>query len=583
MSMMMNFKEDNAEEFFSDLEASTVNTDIGVDLHYEEVEMDSETEAEEDNQSEDFDATLRSIQKLTFLLGKSKSLASSHITSVKTYGEVMDDFVRNFLIANGCVKTVECFETEWFELKEKGKLLDSQLGRPPDEYTRSLQIQEVLSKVKDQLQQATILAHCRQEMTDKFRKERNLHRMHHNRIAQEKNKLITDIKRLQKHYAKYEPVITTLKHKYESAVRGKAMMALERDKLQALVDKAGLGKQDETESVTSKEASPEPPPLYMGKPDPLVMVRPDRRTIIDNTPKPSNVQKFALKRTFRGHSVSVSNLVIHPKKPVVVTASDDATWRMWALPAGDLIMTGEGHKDWVAGLSLHPSGMQLASSSGDCSVKIWSFEKARCIHTFSDHTQAVWAVAYHDSGAVLGSSSLDHTSRIWDLESMKCRGTLRGHVDSVNSVVWQSYSSILCTSSSDKTVSLWDARNALCVQTFYGHEASCNHATFNPRGSMIASADADGVVKLWDVRKVMESSTINVGPHSANRCCFDGSGTMLAIASNDGHIKCFRVDGDVVPVNDLLGHEGSVQALVFDPLGKFLISGGSDGTFRVWA
>lgn len=53
----------------ADLEASTVNTDIGADLHYEEVEMDSETEAEEDNQSEDFDATLRSIQKLTFLLG----------------------------------------------------------------------------------------------------------------------------------------------------------------------------------------------------------------------------------------------------------------------------------------------------------------------------------------------------------------------------------------------------------------------------------------------------------------------------------------------------------------------------------
>lgn len=35
---------------------------------------------------------------------------------------------------------------------------------------------------------------CRQEMTDKFRKERNVHRMHHCRIAQEKNKLINDIK-----------------------------------------------------------------------------------------------------------------------------------------------------------------------------------------------------------------------------------------------------------------------------------------------------------------------------------------------------------------------------------------------------
>jgi hypothetical protein len=32
---------------------------------------------------------------------------------------------------------------------------------------------------------------------DKFRKERDFHRMHHKRVAQEKNRLISDIKRLK--------------------------------------------------------------------------------------------------------------------------------------------------------------------------------------------------------------------------------------------------------------------------------------------------------------------------------------------------------------------------------------------------
>jgi hypothetical protein len=32
---------------------------------------------------------------------------------------------------------------------------------------------------------------------DAFRKERDLHRMHHKRVAQEKNRLITDIRRLK--------------------------------------------------------------------------------------------------------------------------------------------------------------------------------------------------------------------------------------------------------------------------------------------------------------------------------------------------------------------------------------------------
>lgn len=32
---------------------------------------------------------------------------------------------------------------------------------------------------------------------DKFRKERDFHRMHHKRVAQEKNRLIADVKRLK--------------------------------------------------------------------------------------------------------------------------------------------------------------------------------------------------------------------------------------------------------------------------------------------------------------------------------------------------------------------------------------------------
>ena len=45
-----------------------------------------------------------------------------------------------------------------------------------------------------------------------------------------------------------------------------------------------------------------------------------------------------------GHLLSVANMALHPTKPILVTASDDKTWKMWHMPAGDLIMCGEGHK-----------------------------------------------------------------------------------------------------------------------------------------------------------------------------------------------------------------------------------------------
>eukprot|EP00959_Pyramimonas_sp_CCMP1952_P471006 9497699-Pyramimonas_sp.AAC.1 len=108
---------------------------------------------------------------------------------------------------------------------------------------------------------------------------------------------------------------------------------------------------------------------------------------LDSDLAPLNLQTFTLQKTFKGHLMSVSNVAIHPKKPIIATASDDCTWKMWGLPGGDIIMSGDGHKDWVASVNFHPLGTHLVSASGDCTVKLWSFEKAKCVATFTEHTQ----------------------------------------------------------------------------------------------------------------------------------------------------------------------------------------------------
>ena len=64
----------------------------------------------------------------------------------------------------------------------------------------------------------------------RMRKERDYHRMHHNRVAQEKNKLINDIKRMKAHYDTYEPLIKTIKDKYDNALRDKVVNQLEKDR-----------------------------------------------------------------------------------------------------------------------------------------------------------------------------------------------------------------------------------------------------------------------------------------------------------------------------------------------------------------
>lgn len=131
----------------------------------------------------------------------------------------------------------------------------------------------------------------------------------------------------------------------------------------------------------------------------------------------------------------------------------------------------------------------------------------------------------------------------------------------------------------------------------------------------MASSDADGIVKLWDVRTVTERLTIDMGPFPANHVTFDPSSTFLVVPSDSHIVKvyvahCYDlqyfpcvVAFIVVVVNygvviysyfrynivenrfvtDFRGHDDAVNAVIFDPYSRYLVSASSDGIMHIWA
>lgn len=98
-------------------------------------------------------------------------------------------------------------------------------------YQQNQEFAEALSKLRVDVENYKEIAGKARATYDKLRKERDFHRMHHKRVVQEKNKLITDIKKLKKHYEGYEPTLKQLQQKYEIAMKEKMLRKLERDKL----------------------------------------------------------------------------------------------------------------------------------------------------------------------------------------------------------------------------------------------------------------------------------------------------------------------------------------------------------------
>lgn len=513
--------------------------------------------------------------------------AEGDVVKVSHRPQVIDDFIRNFLMKYNMKRSLDIFQTEWYEMQQTGKFKDSELQVVPDDYARNQLLYEEVVLMRQELEKARMVAEKAKQTWDKFRKERDFHRMHHRRVVQEKNKLIVDLKRLKRHYEQYEPTLTELRHKYEVAMKEKMLMRLERDRhsskaesLQKQLTQVQFDTKEEpvaTKELVTVESSGPSRPLEAPWPS-------EDRTnpYLNANFEPCRAHEMKRLAQFKGgHVGPVSCVAFHPKIPVLGTASDDHTWKMWSIPDGQLVLSGEGHKDWVSGIAFHPRGSLVATTSGDATTKIWDVEKERCRHTLTDHNQAVWNCAFHDLGDFLVTCSMDQTCKAFDLQSMKCRQTFRGHVDSVNYVAFQPCSNNVVTASGDKTVSLWDLRAGLCVQTFYGHANACNQAQFNLQGDTIASCDSDGIVKLWDVRVVSEYLQIDTGQHPANASAFDRSGKVLTIASGDASVKIFNVDEKVFLTN-LEGHDDSVQDVAFGQNDKYLVTASSDSTFCLY-
>ncbi|KAJ3053562.1 Sperm-associated antigen 16 protein [Rhizophlyctis rosea] len=598
--------EDNGRIYYLD-PADPVDDDPDEeDLIFEEVPVEEFQESSDDEEEETLEHAVRSInEKAFFGVTFETTTKPEELTPTLTKRpEVIDDYIRNFLSSKGLVKSLDAFQNEWYEFLQKGALSTEDTSIVPDVYQRNQELADALQKLRVDVENYKDIASKARSTYDKLRKERDFHRMHHKRVVQEKNKLISDIKRLKKHYESYEPTLKQLQHKYEVAMKEKMLTKLERDRLAGRVvtlesslktmeknykdmppasrtPTAPRTKDLQPSSTAPTYTSPSKKPSQTNPRDATLPAedRPNPYTDADlPTAKTDRLRQI---HAVRAHDLAVSSVKFHPKKMILATVSDDKTWKMWAFPSGELIMSGSGHKDWIADCDFHPRGAHLATASGDSTVKIWDFSKGSASLTLTDHTQAVWSCAFHDTGDFIATCSMDHTAKLFDLHTGRCRQTFRGHADSVNHVGFQPYTNTLFTCSGDKTISLWDARTGLCSQTLYGHANAVNCVAFSMKGDTLTSCDADGLLKFWDIRAVSELHSVNLGPYPANKLSLDPSGSVVAVASNDGSVRVVTNHGRGT-VKTLEAHDDACQGVAFDRTGEWLVSAGSDCTYHIF-
>jgi WD40 repeat protein/transcriptional regulator with XRE-family HTH domain len=247
----------------------------------------------------------------------------------------------------------------------------------------------------------------------------------------------------------------------------------------------------------------------------------------------------------------------------------------------DTTVTGSFDDIWA--LAVSRKGTSWAASGKRGEVRVW-LEAGRKLHlVLQAHTYTVMALAFSPDERILATGSWDGSVKLWDLE----HGTLlwtAWHSDSVNCVTFALDGRIVVSSGNDAVIRLWDAASGTYRQALTGHKGPVFALVCNPDGSMLASGGFDGVIRLWNLSAAQPETSVQLLSGHTNwvsGLAFAPDGRTLASGSWDRTVKLWDVER-LDERQTLMGHTDWVFRVAWSPDGRLLASCGPDRTIWLW-
>lgn len=193
----------------------------------------------------------------------------------------------------------------------------------------------------------------------------------------------------------------------------------------------------------------------------------------------------------------------------------------------------EGHSNYISSIAISPDGKQIASGSWDGMVKLWGTTARDIEQPLKKHEDWVTTVAISPDGKRTASGSMDETIKIWNSETSSLEKTISSHPTRKLSTIWD--------------------------------------ITFSPNGSLIACDIGDRTIIILDPLTGEFPSMLEAREDLEHL----PSDPLQFYKGERGVLYLYRLKG-------LGAYVGLRSPMVFSPDSKQIVSGGSDGTVRLW-
>lgn len=321
-----------------------------------------------------------------------------------------------------------------------------------------------------------------------------------------------------------------------------------------------------------------------------------------------------------GHTHEVNRIRFTRDSLRLVTASSDATSRIYEVPNGTLIATMTGHEESVLDARFSADGRRVVTASADGSVRVWEADSGKGLALLKGHEDRVYSAAFSPDGLLVTTASMDGTAAIWRSATLEQLAVnLNGHHGAVTSVEFSPDGRRALTASRDGSARLWDAASGETLAVLSGHSSEDQElrdrllrdvrcAKFSPDGKKILTGTEEthatitpfllgspkklpfNPVRLFDGETGTETVQMDGLDCGVQFTAFSPDGSLV-VSTPDAQIRLYtktrtgmsssssRSQSTSVrilnvrtgeEVYELTGHTGVVQMAAFSPNGRHL-------------
>ncbi|KAK2587425.1 hypothetical protein KPH14_003138 [Odynerus spinipes] len=316
------------------------------------------------------------------------------------------------------------------------------------------------------------------------------------------------------------------------------------------------------------------------------------------------------KYTLRSHFDAVRALVFHPTDPVLITASDDHTLKLWNLhktvPAKksasldvEPLYTFRSHTGPVLCLAMDSTGSRCYSGGLDGMIRCWtlpsanidpydSYDPSVLSQTLTGHTDAIWGLSMYQTRSQLLSISADGTVKLWSPQSkVPLLNTYTSEQDgiptSVDFIRDEPHKIVVAY---EGACILFDSETGAIVARLEANETKgVNRVVAHPTLPLVVAAHEDRHIRFYDHRSATLAHAMVAHLDAVTSLAVDPHGLYLLSGSHDCSIRLWNMDNKTC-VQEITAHrkkfDESILDVAFHPSRPFIASAGADALAKVF-